>query len=42
MLILTRKQSESIIMDNDIKITILNDPQIQVRLGIEAPDEVET
>ena len=30
MLILTRNQNESIIIDNDIKITVLNDPQGQV------------
>ena len=38
MLILTRKQNESIIIDGNIKVTVLNDPQGQVRLGIEAPD----
>lgn len=41
MLQLTRKQYESIIIGDDIKITVLNDPQGQVRLGIEAPDDVE-
>ncbi len=41
MLILSRNQNESIIIDNDIKITVLNDPQGQVRLGIEAPEDVE-
>jgi len=41
MLELTRKKNESIIIDNDIKITALNDPQGQVKLGIEAPDDVE-
>ena len=41
MLQLTRKQNESIIIGADIKITVLNDPQGQVRLGIEAPDDVE-
>jgi carbon storage regulator len=41
MLQLTRKQNESIIIGEDIKITVLNDPQGQVRLGIEAPDDVE-
>ena len=40
MLQLTRKKNESIIIDHDIKITVLNDPQGQVRLGIEAPDDV--
>ena len=41
MLILTRNQNESIIIDDDIRITILNDPQGQVRLGIEAPGDVQ-
>ena len=40
MLKLTRKQNESIIIDNDIRITVLNDPNGQVRLSIEAPDDV--
>lgn len=41
MLQLTRKQNESTIIGGDIKFTVLNDPQGQVRLGIEAPDDVE-
>ena len=41
MLVLTRNQNESIIIDDDIKIIVLNNPQGQVRLGIEAPDDVE-
>jgi carbon storage regulator len=41
MLKLARKQKESIIIDDNIKITMLNDPQGQVKLGIEAPDNVE-
>jgi carbon storage regulator len=41
MLQLTRKQNESIIIGDDIKITVLNDPQGQVRLGIEASDNME-
>jgi carbon storage regulator len=41
MLQLTRKQNESITIGGDIKITVLNDPHGQVRLGIEAPDDVE-
>ena len=41
MLILTRKQSESVIIDGDIKITILSDRHGQVKLGIDAPDDVE-
>ena len=41
MLILTRKQSESVIIDDDIKITVLSDRHGQVKLGIEAPDKVK-
>lgn len=41
MLQLTRKQNESIIIGDDIKIKVLNEPHGQVRLGIEAPDDVE-
>ena len=41
MLILTRNQNESIVIDDDIRITVLSDNYGQVRLGIEAPDDVE-
>ena len=41
MLILTRHKSESVIINDNIKITVLNDPQGQVRLGIEAPGDIE-
>jgi carbon storage regulator len=41
MLILARKQNESVIIDGDIKITVLSDRHGQVKLGIEAPDDVE-
>ncbi len=41
MLILTRKQNESVIIDGDIKVTILSDKHGQVKLGIDAPDDVE-
>ena len=41
MLILTRKPSESILIDNDdIKVTILGVKGDQVRLGITAPKTV--
>ena len=40
MLILTRKQNESVIIDGDIKITVLRDKHGQVKIGIEAPEEV--
>jgi carbon storage regulator len=41
MLILTRNQNESIIIDGDIKVTVLSDKHGQVKLGIEAPEDVE-
>lgn len=41
MLELTRKQNESLIIDGNIKVTVLSDKHGQVRLGIEAPDDVE-
>jgi carbon storage regulator len=41
MLILTRKQSESIIIGDDIKITILGTKGQDVKIGIEAPEEVK-
>ncbi len=41
MLILTRKQNESVIIDGDIKVTVLSDKRGQVKLGIDAPDDVK-
>ncbi len=41
MLILTRKQNESVIIDDDIKVTVISDRYGHVKLGIEAPDDVE-
>ena len=41
MLILTRKQNESIVIDDDIRITVLSDRHGQVKLGIEAPEDVD-
>ena len=40
MLILTRKVGESVIIGNDISITILSVRGNQVKLGVEAPKEV--
>ena len=40
MLILTRNQNESIVIDGDIKITILGVNKDQVRIGFDAPEEV--
>jgi carbon storage regulator len=41
MLILTRSQNESIIIGDDIKITILGTKGKDVKIGIEAPEDVE-
>ncbi len=41
MLILTRSQNESIIINDDIKIIVISDRHGQVKLGIEAPDDVK-
>ena len=40
MLILTRKFGESIIIGNNIRITILSTKSGGVRVGIEAPKEI--
>ena len=41
MLILTRRIGETIIINGDIKITVLGlDPRGQVKLGFDAPDDV--
>lgn len=40
MLILTRKEQESIIIGPNIRITVLEIDRNKVRLGIEAPKEV--
>ncbi|AVM59725.1 MULTISPECIES: carbon storage regulator CsrA [Haemophilus] len=40
MLILTRKVGESVLIGNDISITILSVRGNQVKLGVEAPKEV--
>ncbi len=40
MLVLTRRKDESILLSDDIKITILNIDQRQVELGITAPVDV--
>ena len=41
MLILTRKQNESVIIGDDIQVTVLSDRHGQVKLGIEAPEDIE-
>jgi carbon storage regulator len=40
MLVLSRKSNESIVIDGDIKVTILKVSGNRVRLGIEAPPDV--
>lgn len=41
MLILTRRIGETVIIGDDVKITVLEVQGSQVRLGISAPREVE-
>ena len=41
MLVLTRKSNESIVIGNDIEITILAIEGEQIKLGINAPKNVE-
>lgn len=40
MLILTRKQGESVIIGDNIKVTILQVQGTNIRVGIEAPQEI--
>ncbi len=40
MLVLTRKKGESLIIGDDIKITVIKTDKAQVKLGIEAPKDV--
>jgi carbon storage regulator len=40
MLVLTRRKDESLIIGNDIKITVVNIDKTQIKLGIEAPKDV--
>lgn len=41
MLVLTRKKNESIVIDDVIKVTVVEIRGDKVRLGIEAPREVD-
>ncbi len=41
MLVLTRKQNESIIINDDIEIQILGIDGDQIKIGIQAPKSVE-
>jgi carbon storage regulator len=40
MLILTRRTDETLVIGNDITVTVLGVKGSQVRLGIDAPSEV--
>lgn len=40
MLVLTRKQGESVIIGDNIKVTILQVQGSNIRVGIEAPSEI--
>ena len=40
MLVLSRKRNQTIVIDGDIRITVVSIQGNQVRLGIEAPDSV--
>ena len=41
MLILTRRPGETILIGDNIKVTILDVDRNQVRIGIDAPQEVK-
>ncbi|WP_312934768.1 carbon storage regulator CsrA [Pseudomonas sp.] len=41
MLILTRKVGEVIVINDDIKVTILGVKGMQVRIGIDAPKDIQ-
>ncbi len=40
MLILTRKPGETIVIDDDIKVTVLGITGAQIRIGIDAPEHI--
>jgi carbon storage regulator len=40
MLVLSRKENETIVIDTNIRVTILRCGNGRVRIGIQAPDEV--
>ena len=41
MLVLSRKQEQSLLIDTEIKITVLQIKGSQVRLGITAPNSIK-
>lgn len=40
MLILTRKTGETIVINDNIRVTVLSVKGNQIRLGVEAPEDV--
>lgn len=40
MLVLTRREGESLVIEDDIKVTVLSIKGNQVRIGIDAPESV--
>ena len=40
MLILTRKVGESVVIGDDIRVTVVNLSGYRVRLGVDAPKEI--
>lgn len=40
MLVLTRREGESLVIDGNIKVTVLSVKGGQVRVGIEAPQDI--
>ena len=40
MLVLTRREGETLVIDGDIKVTVLSIKGNQIRIGIDAPKEV--
>lgn len=40
MLVLTRREGETLIINDDIKVTVLSIKGNQVRIGIDAPQEI--
>jgi carbon storage regulator len=40
MLVLTRKRNEEIVLDGDIKVTVIDIRGDRVRLGIDAPEHI--
>jgi carbon storage regulator len=41
MLVLTRKLNESILLDDDVEITVLGVEGSQVKIGIKAPQDIK-